>query len=293
VAQVASGGAAYSASCASYHGADLSGSANAPTLVAGLFLGGWGDKAAAQLVSFLQGSMPPANPDSLGEQTYTNIAAFILDANGARNSGLTSVIRAVATGPRPAQPASVFNNSRAEAAAHPIPRGLVVTGEVKNHMPVTDAMLRNPDPGDWLMIRHDYQAHNYSPLSQINTTNVKDLQLAWGWAMNEGTNQAAPVVHGGVMYLNNPGNIVQALDARTGDLIWENRIGESSTGSSQRGRIRLSPGDKFEARYRGLYWFQKMDISQRKAGHAKQFPAGGCDCRSQCCADRTRSGRKH
>ncbi len=53
--------------------------------------------------------------------------------------------------------------------------------------------------------------------------------------MNEGTNQAAPMVHNGVMYINNPGNIVQALDARTGDLIWENRIGPTATGSSQRG----------------------------------------------------------
>ena len=48
--------------------------------------------------------------------------------------------------------------------------------------------------------------------------------------MNEGTNQPAPIVHDGVMYLNNPGNIVQALDARTGELIWENRIGETATG---------------------------------------------------------------
>jgi len=234
-AEVTSGGAAYRVSCASCHNADLTGSANAPTLVGGLFLGGWGDKTAAQLVTFLEGSMPPANPGSLGEQVYTAIAAFILDANGARNARLDSVIRAVATGPRPAQPKGLFNNSRAEAAAPPIPRGLVVPGEVKNYTPVTDAMLRNPDPSDWLMIRHDYQAHSYSTLSQINATNVKDLQLAWEWAMNEGTNQVAPVVHDGVMYLNNPGNIVQALDARTGDLIWENRIGESSTGSSQRG----------------------------------------------------------
>jgi alcohol dehydrogenase (cytochrome c) len=37
-----------------------------------------------------------------------------------------------------------------------------VTSEVRNYTPVTDAMLRNPDPGDWLMIRHDYQAHNYN-----------------------------------------------------------------------------------------------------------------------------------
>src|SRR5690349_9594126 len=102
-----------------------------------------------------------------------------------------------------------------------VPRGLTVTGEVKNFVPVTDAMLRNPDPNDWLMIRHDYRASDYSPLSQINRDNVKDLRLEWVWAMNEGgTNEPAPIVHNGVLYLNNIGNTLQALDARTGDLIW-------------------------------------------------------------------------
>ncbi len=115
------------------------------------------------------------------------------------------------------------------------PRGLLIAGEVKNFTPVTDAMLRNPDPSDWLMIRRDYHATNYSPLNQITTQNVKDLQLQWVWAMNEGTNQPAPIVHNGVMYINNPGNIVQALDAKKGELIWENRIGLTAVGGSQRG----------------------------------------------------------
>jgi alcohol dehydrogenase (cytochrome c) len=101
-----------------------------------------------------------------------------------------------------------------------------VKGEVKNYVPVTDAMLRNPDPGDWLMIRRNYQAWSYSPLAEINTGNVKQLQLVWEWAMNEGAaNEPTPIVHNGVMFLANTFNIVQALDARTGDLIWENRIG--------------------------------------------------------------------
>ncbi len=39
--------------------------------------------------------------------------------------------------------------------AAPAPTGLTVTGEVQNYIAVTDAMLRNPDPGDWLMIRSD------------------------------------------------------------------------------------------------------------------------------------------
>jgi alcohol dehydrogenase (cytochrome c) len=86
------------------------------------------------------------------------------------------------------------------------------------------------------MIRRDYQASSYSPLNQITRDNVKDLRLQWVWAMNEGgTNQASPIVHNGVVYLNNTGNILQALDGRTGDLIWENNYGVNRTAQSMRG----------------------------------------------------------
>src|SRR5262245_58379968 len=80
------------------------------------------------------------------------------------------------------------------AQTPPAPTGLTVTGEVQNYVPVTDAMLKNPDPGDWLMIRRDYFASDYSPLTQITRDNVKDLQLVWKHPMNEGgTNQPAPI----------------------------------------------------------------------------------------------------
>src|SRR3982751_728725 len=115
----------------------------------------------------------------------------------------------------------------------PAPLGLTVTGEVKNYVPVTDAMLRNPDPADWLMIRRDYHASDYSPLTQITADNVRDLRLQWVWAMNEGgANQPAPLVHGGVIFLNNPGNILQAIDGKTGELIWENRYGSNAQGAA-------------------------------------------------------------
>jgi len=120
---------------------------------------------------------------------------------------------------------------RGAAAA---PRGLTIAGEVKNFTPVTDAMLRNPDPGDWLMVRRNYQGWSYSPLTEITRANVKDLKLAWVWAMQEGgANQPMPLVHNGIMYLVNPLNILQALDAKTGELIWENHIGpEQAVGIS-------------------------------------------------------------
>lgn len=110
--------------------------------------------------------------------------------------------------------------------APPAPTGLTVTGEVQNYVPVTDAMLKNPDPGDWLMIRRDYFASDYSPLTQVTKDNVKDLQLVFKSPMNEGgTNQPAPIVHNGVIYLPNTGGIMQAIDGATGKIIWENHLG--------------------------------------------------------------------
>jgi len=104
--------------------------------------------------------------------------------------------------------------------------GLTVRGTVQNFAPVTDEVLRNPALSDWLMLRHDYSATSYSPLDQISAANVKTLKLAWMWPMREGgTNQPAPLVYRGTLYLANTGGIVQALDARTGKLIWEHRVG--------------------------------------------------------------------
>jgi len=106
------------------------------------------------------------------------------------------------------------------------PTGLTVRGTVQNFVPVTDQMLRNPAPTDWLMFRHDYSASSYSPLDQITASNVKTLKLVWMSPMREGgTNQPAPLVYNGTLYLANTGGIVQALEARTGKLIWEHRVG--------------------------------------------------------------------
>ena len=48
-----------------------------------------------------------------------------------------------------------------------------------DYTPVTDARLQNPEPQNWLMTRGNYQGWSYSPLTQINTTNVKNLVPIW------------------------------------------------------------------------------------------------------------------
>src|SRR5580704_18603433 len=91
-AQADAGRAAYATNCASCHNADLSGSGNAAPLAGSVFMGGWNTRSTKDLVGFMQGSMPPNNPGGLTEATYLNIAAFILQSNGARagNQALTA-----------------------------------------------------------------------------------------------------------------------------------------------------------------------------------------------------------
>jgi PQQ-dependent dehydrogenase (methanol/ethanol family) len=99
--------------------------------------------------------------------------------------------------------------------------GLTTTAQVPNFKAVTDAMLQNPDPADWINWRRTLDGWGYSPLDQINRQNVHGIQLAWSWALNPGASQPTPLVYNGVMYIPNPGAGVQALDAVTGDLIWQ------------------------------------------------------------------------
>ncbi|MCH7892216.1 MAG: PQQ-binding-like beta-propeller repeat protein [Gemmatimonadetes bacterium] len=99
-----------------------------------------------------------------------------------------------------------------------------LTAQVTNFRPVTEETLRNPAPGDWLNFRRTDDAWGYSPLDEINRDNVGQLQLVWSWAMDEsGAQEATPLVYDGIMYLPNPRDVIQALDAATGDLIWEYR----------------------------------------------------------------------
>jgi alcohol dehydrogenase (cytochrome c) len=109
------------------------------------------------------------------------------------------------------------------AQTQPPPSPLRTLRPVKNFVTVTDQMIRAPKPDDWVFYRGNYQAWGWSALDQINKRNVRNLQLVWSRAMEPGVNQATPLVYGGVMYLGNPGDIIQAIDAATGDLLWEYR----------------------------------------------------------------------
>ena len=90
-------------------------------------------------------------------------------------------------------------------------------------VPVTDAMLQDPDPADWLMWRRTLDNWGYSPLSQIDRGNVRELGLVWTRQLTDGDQEGTALVHDGVLYFPNPFDVTQAFNAATGDLLWEFR----------------------------------------------------------------------
>src|SRR3954452_19969390 len=88
-------------------------------------------------------------------------------------------------------------------------------------VPLAEDTLRNPSPNDWLMYNRTYDAQRFSPLQQINKSNVGQLKLAWSITQPAGSQEGIPLVHDGVMYLQAPGAVIEARDAATGQIIWE------------------------------------------------------------------------
>ena len=249
-AQSAAGRASYLANCAGCHLADLRGNNEARPLVGPDFMRTWSGRTAQELVAFLGVTMPPppAAPGSLGPQSYVTLAAFLLHANGAApgtialtaSSGVP--IGSIATGTMSeAFRAGLASAAPALAGGAAGRTGISVVGEVAGFKPVTDAMLRRLPADDWLMIRGNYQAWNYSELAEITRDNVDGLTLEWVWAMTDGGwNEPAPVVHDGVLYSEQHGQ--HHPGARRGDR--RAHLGES--------RRAADPGRLGDARARDL-----------------------------------------
>ncbi len=107
---------------------------------------------------------------------------------------------------------------------------------IENFVPVTEAMLLNPSPNDWLWYSRTADAQRFSPLDQINRSNVKQLGMAWSKGLPAGMTETIPTVYNGVMYITRPGSNVAALDATTGDTIWEYKREYANPGTGGGGR---------------------------------------------------------
>jgi alcohol dehydrogenase (cytochrome c) len=221
--QAAKGQDVYANNCASCHGQGLSGSEFAGALNGITFSNNWGGKTAEALFTYINTKMPPAHPGEQGPEAAAELVAYLLQQNHteAGQTELPTDTKALAAMqiPRggtmrsaPMMPLSPL--------APPMPP-VVLPNPLEHITSVTDELLESPPASEWLLWRRTYDDHGFSPLEQINKSNVGDLRVAWAWSLPNGPNEATPLEHDGVLFVDSYGDKVQALNAVTGDLLWQ------------------------------------------------------------------------
>jgi alcohol dehydrogenase (cytochrome c) len=228
--QAARGRALYAENCASCHGPHLTDGQFAPPVKGAAFKAHWHDQSFASLRSLIIKRMPPASPGSLGGQTYTDIEAYLLQENGDKAGTVELAGSSLPAAAAAAEGAAISEHT-------PVPRTVGATlidnqdavyhaamaarkALLDRFTPVSDATLRDPAAADWLMWRGTYATLSYSPLDQINKRTVRRLGVAWTLALPPSANEAAPLVHDGVLFIEG-GNTVEAINAADGSILWQ------------------------------------------------------------------------
>ena len=220
--QAEQGHVAYLQHCATCHGDHMDDGEFAPPLKGVDFRERWRAESPDKLLGLTTSTMPQDRPGGLTAETYVQLVAYIFQENGTEPGSEN-----LPTDQTALQAMSPPNWSRggggglAPGVVIPPPPGPSRPNPLNTIRPVTDAMLEEVPDGDWPLWRRTYNAFGFSPLKTINTTNVDDLRVAWTWSLPPGPNEATPLVHDGVMFMHGYGDKLQALDAATGDLLWQ------------------------------------------------------------------------
>jgi len=170
------------------------------------------------------------NPTKLGEPWYSSRSNARL-ASQAQPWRIADVVcakirRSCMAGSAGRQEMSMKQLSLTLALTVVLVAGLALHAQqrtARRYVPVTDAMLQKPDAAEWLMWRRTLDGWGYSPPTQINRGNVNQLRMVWAHGLGAGNQEGTPLVHDGVMYVPDPGDHILAIDAKSGDVIWEYR----------------------------------------------------------------------
>jgi len=87
---------------------------------------------------------------------------------------------------------------------------------------VTDAdIARTTNTADWLAYGRTHDEQRFSPITDVNATNVGQLGVAWHLDLPDDIGLVStPLVANGVLYFTGSMNVVRAVDARSGKLLW-------------------------------------------------------------------------
>jgi alcohol dehydrogenase (cytochrome c) len=227
--QASRGKAVYDDNCSNCHGANLDNGQFGPPLRGSAFKMHWENQSANALFTYIATKMPPAAPGGLGDRSYSDVEAHILQANG------------VAAGHKELAPTRSQSDITVRTMNQDATYQSAMAGRKKllaGITPVTEAMLQYPADGEWLVWRGSYQNLAFSPLKKIGTANVHDLGIAWTLALPVSANEITPLVHDGVLFVES-GASIQALNGATGEALWQyNRSLPESLRNGQQSRMK-------------------------------------------------------
>ena len=95
-------------------------------------------------------------------------------------------------------------------------------------------MLWKPNPSDWLSWRRTLDSHGFSPLKQVNRNNVNQLKMVWTRPIGTGNQESTPLAYNGMLFIPNSGDHIMAVDAKSGDMLWEVRRKLTGRGANNR-----------------------------------------------------------
>jgi alcohol dehydrogenase (cytochrome c) len=224
-AQAARGRAAYNDNCSACHGGNLDDGQFGPPVKGAAFRMQWHDQSPSALLTFVSTKMPPTAPNSLDDQTYADIDAYLLQQNGQSPGATELSAAAIAAAAPRAAPAggNGFGRRFGGFGNHDATYQAVIARRqalLDRITPVTAQMLSDPPASDWLMWRGTYGTTSYSKLDQINTGNAHDLGVAWTLTLPVSANEGTPLVHDGVLFVES-GSTVEALDGTNGSVLWQ------------------------------------------------------------------------
>jgi alcohol dehydrogenase (cytochrome c) len=211
----------YGQHCAGCHAATLRGSAHGAALSGPAFADKWSAASAQSFLAYQMSEMPPGEAQSLSPVQHAAIAQYVISQSDLEAESLLVSSAQTLTSATPddvemvefAAAGSVMDMARSA--------GAFSMRRVDPFRPVSTDELNRPDAADWLNWRRTPDGHGHSPLTKITRDNVSRLSMSWSLAMHEGSNQPTPLVRDGVMFLTHAHNKIQAIEAGTGELIWE------------------------------------------------------------------------
>jgi alcohol dehydrogenase (cytochrome c) len=236
--QAQAGRTAYMTYCVSCHGPHLNDGTQGAPLKGAAFMRKYGDRPVLDLFQIARTTMPTANPGSLDVATYTSLVAFLLQENAivAGSAELPADARQLAGMNLPASGFSIMAFSPYTAQ-----KTVSLPNPLDHYSSVGKTDLTDPPAKDWLTWRRGWNAHGFSPLQQITPANAAQLRQVWSWTLPAGSTEGVPLVRDGTLFVQGFGDTVQALNAETGDLLWQyTPILESGVAPFQKRGIALS-----------------------------------------------------